>query len=377
VQTLFANASNPREFSQDSDMYSLFAQGTWALDDKWSATLGLRWSHEKKTGRRNTWLTSQVCPADAVLPTAPSGTCPTAALANGLFTNVLGIQQHDISGKRSENSVSPMVNLQYQFSPRTMVYVAVSRGYKAGGFDARSNRPPPNGTFEFEDERATAWEAGVKGESASGRSQGSLTAFVTDYKDLQTSAFDSRIGFNVGNGSAIVRGIEFNGRWRPVRSLNLSASMALLDFEWTKYNGQCSFGQAPTADDGINCDYKGKTNQLAPEMTGTLSAEHTQLIGSFKLISTLDVVRSSSYLQSLNLDPNARQDAFIKLNARIGFGDIADRWQVALIGRNLTDEQTVGYAGDAPLAQTLFRARSYYGFVDPPRGIAVEARIRF
>jgi outer membrane receptor protein involved in Fe transport len=237
-----------------------------------------------------------------------------------------------------------MVNLQYQFSPRTMAYVAVSRGYKAGGFDARSNRPPPNGTFEFEDERATAWEAGVKGESANGRSQGSLTAFVTDYKDLQTSAFDSRIGFNVGNGSAIVRGIEFNGRWRPVRSLNLSASMALLDFEWTKYNGQCSFGQAPTADDGINCDYKGKTNQLAPEMTGTLSAEHTQLIGSFKLISTLDVARSSSYLESLNLDPNARQDAFIKLNARIGFGDIADRWQVALIGRNLTDEQTVGYA---------------------------------
>jgi hypothetical protein len=37
----------------------------------------------------------------------------------------------------------------------------------------------------------------------------------------------------------------------------------------------------------------------------------------------------------------------------------------------------VGYAADAPLALALFQARSYYGFVDPPRSIAIEARVRF
>ena len=47
------------------------------------------------------------------------------------------------------------------------------------------------------------------------------------------------------------------------------------------------------------------------------------------------------------------------------------------VGRNLTDKTTVTYAADVPLAFTLFRARSYYGFVEPPRAIAVEARVRF
>ena len=54
-----------------------------------------------------------------------------------------------------------------------------------------------------------------------------------------------------------------------------------------------------------------------------------------------------------------------------------DRWELALVGRNLTDKTTVSYAGDTPLAFRLFSARSYYGFVDPPRSIAVEGRVRF
>jgi outer membrane receptor protein involved in Fe transport len=381
IQTLFSNASNPRDFFQDSDMYSLFGQATWTLTDKWSASLGARWSHEKKTGRRHTWITSAICAADpgmpTELPTTATASCTTAALANGLFTNVLGIQQHDISGRRSEDNFAPMVNFQYRISSRSMAYGSLSRGYKAGGFDARSNRPPPDGTFEFEDERATAYEVGIKGESADGRADGSVAAYVTDYKDLQTSAFDGGIGFNVGNGTAQVRGIEFEGRFRPIRSLRLSASMGLLDFEWKQYNGQCSFGQTPTAPDGKNCDYQGKNNQLAPHFTGVVSAEHTAHLGSLALVSTVDVVHSSSYLESLNLDPMAMQKAYTKLNARIGLGDLHDHWQVAVIGKNLTDEQTIGYAGDAPLAQKLFHARSYYGFVDPPRSVAVEVKVRF
>jgi outer membrane receptor protein involved in Fe transport len=381
IQTLFSNASNPRDFNQDSDMYSLFGQATWALNDKWSATLGARWSHERKQGRRNTWITSAICSADpsvpTVLPTTASASCPTAALANGLFTNVLGIQQHDISGKRKETNLAPMVNFQYSASPGSLIYFSLARGYKAGGFDARSNRPPPNGTFEFEDERATSYEVGYKGESEDGRADVSVAAYVTDYKDLQTSAFDGGIGFNVGNGTAQVRGIEFEGRWQALRSLRLSASMALLDFEWKEYFGQCAFGQTPTAPDGQNCDYSGRTNQLAPEVTGVLSAEHTAYLGPLALTTTLDVLHSSSYLQSLNLDPMAMQADYTKLNARVGLGDLYGRWQVALIGRNITDEQTVGYAGDAPLAQKLFRARSYYGFVDPPRSVAVEVRVQF
>ena len=57
-----------------------------------------------------------------------------------------------------------------------------------------------------------------------------------------------------------MKGAEVSGRWRPVPAFTMSGSMAYLDFEWTKYNGQCYFGRTPDA--GTNCNYDGFTNQL-------------------------------------------------------------------------------------------------------------------
>ena len=73
----------------------------------------------------------------------------------------------------------------------------------------------------------------------------------------------------------------------------------------------------------------------------------------------------------------AGQDAYAKLNARLALGAQSGRWELAFIGRNLTDEKTISYSGDTPLAGSTFFARSYYGFTDPPRTLALEAMFRF
>jgi outer membrane receptor protein involved in Fe transport len=393
IRGLLGGASNPRDFTQDSTMFSAFLQGTLQFDEQWSGTLGARVNHEKKEGRRNSWLTR----ANGARIPLYDPAVPATILDNRLFNSVLGIVQHDISGSRKETNVSPMLNLQYRASDRSLAYLSISQGYKSGGFDARSNKPTTlaagltgsPGTFEFEDERATTYEFGIKSASESRRAEGSIAAFYTDYKDLQTSAFDGRIGFNVGNGSAEVRGIEFEGRWRPFNPLTLKTSMAVLDFKWSKYNGQCYYdlsvatgGLGNAVDDNGapipgNCNYAGKNNQFSPHFSGVLSAEYAVRVGPGAFTFTVDAVHSGAYLQSLNLDPALRQDAYTKLNARIAVGDAADHWQVAVVGKNLTDKTTVSYAADAPLAQALFRARSYYGFVDPPRSVAVELQLRF
>ncbi len=109
-----------------------------------------------------------------------------------------------------------------------------------------------------------------------------------------------------------------------------------------------------------------------------LSGEYTWLLSdSLELRSTLDVVYSDDYLLSLTLDPKAVQKSYAKVNARLELGGADGKWRVALVGRNLTDETTLSYAGDTPLATNLFRARSYYGFVEPPRSVALEAAFRF
>jgi iron complex outermembrane recepter protein len=373
---LFSNAANPRVFTQNSTLYSAFAQGTWKFTDALSLTIGGRFSDEKKTGSRTTLLTNGVG--------GPVMTSPTAL---ALFNQVLSIQPHSATGKLSESTFSPLVNLQYRVAPEVMTYVSASRGNKSGGFDARSNRapcttPPVNplaptcGAFQFKREQATNYEMGVKAGIA-GTAEINANVFFTEYKDLQTSAFDGAIGFNVGNGTAEVRGAELEGRWRPVRQLRLTGSLAYLDFEWQSYLGQTYYDNLLLPGATPNTNYAGSTNQLAPKFTGFISAEYTlQLSDQIQLITTADVVHTSKYLQSLNLDPVATQAGYSKVNARIALGDVDGHWEVALVGRNLADKTTVSYAGDTPLAFRLFRARSYYGFVDPPRSIAIEARVR-
>jgi len=369
----FRDAVNPRDFRQTSELYSAFLQGSFDMNDQWKLTAGGRFNHEKKTGSRKTKL-------QAGFNGAP---LPTSVLP--LFNSVLGIVPHSVAGDRSESNFSPMVNVQYHWTSESMAYFSWSQGYKSGGFDARSNKPitaptgfPASfggGTFEFEDERATTYELGMK-TAVGDRAEVNADIFFTDYKDLQTSAFDGAIGFNVGNGSAQVKGAEVSGRWRPVPAFTMTGSVAYLDFEWTKYNGQCYFGRTPDA--GTNCNYDGFTNQLAPKLTGVASGDYRwDVAGNLEVHAVLDMVYSSKFLQSLTLDPANTQKAFAKLNARFSVGDVNDRWEVALVGRNLTDKTTVSYAGDTPLSQRLFGARSYYGFVDAPRSIAVEAALKF
>ena len=45
--------------------------------------------------------------------------------------------------------------------------------------------------------------------------------------------------------------------------------------------------------------------------------------------------------------------------------------------RDLTDEEVITYANDTPLAFSQFGAATFYGFVDRPRSVAVQASYRF
>ncbi len=366
-----ADTANPRRFTQDSTLYSAFAQVSYDLTEAWRLTVGARWTSEDKSGSRKTDLTRGV--GGPSLPGPPS-------LTDVLYLNILGIERHSVAGERSENELSPLVNLQYRFGNGSMAYASYARGNKSGGYDARSNRAPPNGTFEYEPEQADSYELGVKW-GIGARAEINAALFYTDYEDLQTSAFDGRLGFNVGNGSAEVRGVEVEGRWQATDRLYLGGSIAYLDFEWTKYDGQCYFNPPAsllsTRVPG-NCNYDGFTNQLAPEITAVVYGEYRQPLGdSLQLRLGLDVVYTDEFITTLTLDPNSMQDSYAKLNARVALGPQTGRWELAFIGRNLTDENTISYSGDTPLAGSTFFARSYYGFKDPPRTLALEATLRF
>ncbi|WP_255265962.1 TonB-dependent receptor [Sphingopyxis terrae] len=362
---------NDRDYSQTSALISAFAQGELSLTDQLRVTAGARFNHEKKSGRRSLAIVQ-----------GPLSTAPAAVVA-AVF-RALNIEAHSIAGKLSEDSFNPMVNVQFDATDDLMLYASYARGTKAGGFDIRSNSLPTSttvakpGAFEFQDESADNFEAGLK---YKGRDVAfNLSFYRTKYKDLQVNIFDGTLNFNVRNAAAArTQGIEADFRAALAEGLTISGAIAYLDFKFTNFtDGQCYYLQTPGP--GGFCDYSGKRNALSPKWSGNLNVDYWTPVGSdLKLSFNVNADFSSSYIAAANLDPRTYQGSYAKLGARIALGQIDNRWEVALIGRNLTDQRILQTGSAMPLATTITggAGNAYNGIVDRPRTIAVQVTGRF
>lgn len=362
---------NDRDYSQTSDLISAFAQGELSVTDQFRITAGARFNHEKKTGSRTLAIVQG--PLNTFNPLVVAATF-----------RALNIEAHSISGKLSEDSFNPMVNLQFDATDDLMLYASYAKGTKAGGFDIRSNSLPTSttvakpGAFMFADESADNFEGGLK---YKGRNLAfNLSVYRTKYHDLQVNIFDGTLNFNVRNAAgAKTQGVEADFRAAIANGLTISGAIAYLDFKFTNFtNGQCYYLQTPGA--GGFCDYTGKRNALSPKWSGNLNLDYvTPISSSMKVAFNVNADFSSAYIASANLDPRTRQDGYAKLGARLALAQIDNQWEVALIGRNLTNQRILQTASSMPLATTITRnaGNAYNGIVDRPRTIAVQLTGRF
>ena len=58
---------------------------------------------------------------------------------------------------------------------------------------------------------------------------------------------------------------------------------------------------------------------------------------------------TDEYYATADLDENTKQDSFTKFNASATFSPVNGQWDLSVITRNLTDEETYSYANDVPL----------------------------
>ena len=126
---------------------------------------------------------------------------------------------HLLDESRSEDFLTPTVIVEWDATDNTMIYGSVSRGAKAGGFDARGNLA---GNFEFEDEEVTAWEVGSKSRLADGRLEVNTAIFYSDYQDLQVSQFDGTVGFLDREQEIRISDFGFNNQSRERQRPNTS-----------------------------------------------------------------------------------------------------------------------------------------------------------
>ena len=392
LQPFAPGSSTDRTFNQEGEVIALFAQGTWSVSEALRLTVGGRYTEEKKDANRQQRHKANATFGGQYMPAVTAD--PVSGAYNVLY-GIFAIEAYDqINGKLDDSSFSPVVTMEWDANPDTMVYATWTKGYKSGGFDARSNGHPDasvnnglksgaaiTGSWEFANEEATSVELGSKMSLADGAAELSVAWYMTDYNDLQVSQFDGTLGFNVTNaGEAKVQGIEADGRWALTDNITLTGSVAYLDFNYEKFpNSQCYFQQEDTDGDKL-CDAGGKRKEFTPELQANLGAAWaSEMSNGLELNASLDVSFMDEYLYAANLDPRSKQDAYSMVNARIALAGSEGAWELALLGRNLTDETVINFGGNTPLGGTLTggAGNSYYAFVNRPRNIALQVNYSF
>ncbi len=394
------NTSAFRDFDQNTYTSSVFGQVGYDLMESWRASVGVRYSHIEKEAIR---ILRQGDLERNPFNLNEANDFARLSAGTILFASIFDVSFHQLSDNRTEDNTAFEFVTDYDLNDDVLLYGSVKTGFKSGGFDVRSNSEPAPvgstgagtlypaelesqvnslvspGSFEFEDEQALAFEVGSKISFLNGTAEINIAVFRTNFDDLQVSIFDGTLGFNVGNAAkAITQGVELDGRWAITDDWSMNGSLGYLDFEFDDFeNGQCNQGQTPTSPNGL-CDYTGKTNQYVADFSGNLAVNYEHPLTEALLFrSTLDTQFTTSYNPSQNLDPRVEQDAYAIWNLRVAIADADQKWEVALLGRNLTDEEVVSYANDTPLAFSQFGTPTFYGFVERSRSVALQASYRF
>ena len=363
-------------YAQKTENWSAFGSATFNLTDALSVDLGLRYTRViKKIDRSFQLGTGGGDPynlPEGYMPFAD----PNIQLAGAVLFNAdLG---NFANPKQIDDDLLPSIKVTYDINPDVMVYASYSEGFKAGGF---AQAPAAN---RLEPETVKAYEAGMKGTFLNGKLFTTLAIFRSDYKNLQeaTNTVDPNSGLTIqtqANAAATrAQGVEFAFNADLIEGLSIYGDVSYVSAKYQDFpSAPCTvaggLGLEPGCVNGIQ-DVSGKRRGYAPYWSGNVGMSYTTYLGeSLKLSIDPLMYFTSSYFQSATADPVLSQSGYAKFDLRVAVGADDDAWQLAVIGKNLTDKKTASFRNvhaGAGVATTQ-------GYLERPRSVAVQASVKF
>jgi iron complex outermembrane receptor protein len=263
------------------------------------------------------------------------------------------------------------LNGEYYLDEQRMLYGSVSTGFRSGGFNGGSLTNPLLPAF-FAPETVTAYEIGSKNTFADGRVRLNVAVYKNEFKDLQvqnqfiittpTGLTTTSVILNAAKAHS--QGIELELQAVPMTNLNISLSGALMETNFDSYNNT----PAPARYSGFY-NLTGNEIPYSPRVKITGSASYDVSLGAAgRITPQVSVMYSGSYqLTDFNTALD-KQDAFTKLDLRLGWHSADDKYSAELFANNVTDEITLNRA--------TFGSRGLNQSFDAPRmwGVRVGAR---
>jgi iron complex outermembrane recepter protein len=146
-----------------------------------------------------------------------------------------------LSRSPQDSMVGGHVSLTWGYADDQSAYVALTRGYKAGGINTGASIPDE--LREFDPESAWNLEAGWRGQTADGRLSGRTTLFYMRRQEQQVSSSNQAnlndpltfvlLTDNAASGENF--GLESELTWQAHATLQISAQLALLQARFIDY----------------------------------------------------------------------------------------------------------------------------------------------
>lgn len=413
------------EFEQNATSWSIFTHNTFAVTDAWDVTVGLRWADEKKDGSfRSLGGSSDACLAalvnagegdlnfiDMRPPDDPRGPGPLANAALGAtcfpFSTVPNLPGSGTAGilptpaTFSDDPNEPGVFVEdfeddeliwtvktaYKLSDDINIYGGFTHGFKAGGYNLDSTAAALGNDPRFLSEEIDAIEVGIKADVLDGRGRVNVALFHQNLSDFQVLEFTG-VQFTTFNvAKALSTGVEVEGQLQVTDQLSLNTAMTYTN---ARYPNDCAENDENTGAVAIvnarNLCGNSLTN--APEFVGIWGAnwedefqafgQDMMYFGNVNVRYSTDrrtSTQATEIIGGMTSDVLAAfdlQEAYTKVNLRVGVGRADSLWRLEAFVNNVTDEVTRSITFNLPL-----RTGTRGAFIEQPRTYGVTLRTKF
>ncbi len=255
-----------------------------------------------------------------------------------------------ISPDKDWNIFLPKAALSYRINDNWNIYASYSQGYMPGGFNYFPSTPSDEENT-FKPQQSRNYEIGLKGEI--NRLWINMALFYMDIKDIHVYRSENGMYYTENAESAHSLGIEVEAGWHIADTLDLTASVGIINAEYDDY------------DAGNGVSYDGQDIQITPSYTANLGMSYVNPNGFY---SRMDVkmVGDVHFFDDAT-SSFVKENPYATIDAKIGY--LMDDWDFYVYGKNLTDEKyIIGYV-----------STEAYSLVDygTPRTIGVGVRYRF
>lgn len=342
------------QFALDTESIAVFAHNEFDFTDNLTLNLGLRYTDdtiEVSDAIMGVGLLPQFGKEKFVTPcvvtTYPGGPIGSPAC------RFLGPVAPPFNDSRTDTDFSWRVGVEWNATDDLLVYTNIVTGYRSGGYSL----PFAGAATTFEPEELLTLELGFKYQLLDDTMRINASAFRYVYDEVQVNVDDPvspLVPITRNIGEQLNTGFEAEITWQPVPALYLRQSVGYLDSEFndtdrvvTTYTGAIPL--------------EGKRPVNSPEWTYNGAARWQQQVAD-----GLDLVIGVDYrwiddrfLEATNQVFDKSDDYWVA-NMRVALA--SDKWEVAVYGTNLFDEDYLTYINNIGFFKLdIFGERQTFG----------------